>query len=620
MDSAKNEFLAVGEVEKSLVVTDLLVPHIPKQDKEPLYDGYVCIYKNRNHSNENMIGRVSVQVKGTFARKAKKEIVFPVKKVALEKYLTEGVFYFVGIVDHFNNVTLYYLCMTPVLVKDILTKMGDQKSKSLRFGKFPNDRNSKLNLFFNFHDDVKKQVSFVKEKLLTMEDLQKSDLIAGITFSFTAFGNKETDHFNEILKSPVYLYAKMKGLDIHFPVSGGPVNIQTRETISASIRIRDRVFYNTYTKYMSADKIECQFGHSMSLIIEEQKEVDDTGEEYITRNCRVTIQFSKMLRECVVDLDFVITLLKTGTLCINDNELTVPFPANELEKFNVKEEEQRLKKYQEVCMLLNTLHVEKDINVEELTVNDKNGLDALINCVLYNGVASGLQDDLNRVQTVDIAGLKLLLAFEKTKDIPFKYKIHDYFHADLVVYYKDKDKTLISSIYTYLQKDGYLYIDNIDYSKILPSYKEIEAENPEIFNRANNDMLMMLLAYDEGKSKNNKLLCVAEEIATWLMESAETIPLPVKTINLLQIIRRKKEFSEEEKEKLYLIAEDSNIDEGCRTAAYLLLGLQIPAKRHFEKLSKQEQMLFIQYPVYKFWDKDKPVQQAIASKKEGAVK
>ena len=64
MDSAKIESKAVSAVETLIWEYDKLMPQINKDDKQPLWDGYIYIYNDSNHCNENMKGRVPLQVKG----------------------------------------------------------------------------------------------------------------------------------------------------------------------------------------------------------------------------------------------------------------------------------------------------------------------------------------------------------------------------------------------------------------------------------------------------------------------------------------------------------------------------------------------------------------------------
>lgn len=604
MNSLKPEILAVNEVERSLVVTDLLAPYISKRDKEPLYDGYVYIYNNKNKSNNSFVGRVAVQVKGKYIKKWGKEVVYPIERIALEKYLEEGVLYFVGLINQYNKVTLFHICLTPVLIRDILSKMGNQKSKSLTLYKFPDDLNGKLNKLLNFREDIRKQISFVKDHLLTMEDLENPDLVTEVTFSFTGYGYEDTDAITAILDNPVYLYAKIKGCNVPLPVSGGPVKLTTIETVYASIRVGERVFYNSYTKQITAGEVMCQFGQSMSLTLTKHSVLYESKIIETEIKGKVLIRFSEMLKQCVIDIDFILTFLKEGILYINDQPIALNISIRDLKQFNVEVEKQRLKKYKCVCELLEILHVKQDVNITKLTKKDKNGFDVLIQSILYGEMVSGLPNELKGVQTVEIAGLKLLLVFEKTNDNPVKYKIYNYFESKIALRCEYNKKKIRSSLYTILQKDGYLHIANIDYTQIVPSYKELAVETSEIYSIANNDMLMMLLAYDEGRSTNKELLTASEEMAKWLIENDNTLPLSLKTINLLQIIRRRRELNENEKKQLYLIVEDAETDEGCKTAAYLLLDQLIPAKLHFNKQKEEEQRLFMQYPISKFWGED----------------
>lgn len=74
---------AVGAV---LSQTDTLRRFIKENDKTPLWDGYVIIYKSSNWTKENIIGTVSVQVKGKLATKEEliaERISFPVDIVDL---------------------------------------------------------------------------------------------------------------------------------------------------------------------------------------------------------------------------------------------------------------------------------------------------------------------------------------------------------------------------------------------------------------------------------------------------------------------------------------------------------------------------------------------------------
>lgn len=87
------ESLATGAVEKAIAQTDYLTPYIDSKDKEPVWDGGIYAYHHASqyHSNDDLAGRVPIQVKGHItANPDKEEVSFPIKIDDLRNYLVEG--------------------------------------------------------------------------------------------------------------------------------------------------------------------------------------------------------------------------------------------------------------------------------------------------------------------------------------------------------------------------------------------------------------------------------------------------------------------------------------------------------------------------------------------------
>lgn len=109
----------VDAVANVLSETSTLRRFLKENDKTPLWDGDVIIYKNKNWCNENIIGKVSVQLKGKLATKnelAKDSISYPVKIVDLVNYKkNNGTIYFVTLINKLNTAkkTIYYEALTP---------------------------------------------------------------------------------------------------------------------------------------------------------------------------------------------------------------------------------------------------------------------------------------------------------------------------------------------------------------------------------------------------------------------------------------------------------------------------------------------------------------------------
>jgi hypothetical protein len=228
----------------------------------------------------------------------------------------------------------------------------------------------------------------------------------------------------------------------------------------------------------------------------------------------------------------------------------------------------------------------------------------LIRAFIEKKEISNSDSELPNIFTVDIAHLKILLSSKKCENSPNKYTLYDYFNSYLAFFYEDDNKDLRTSPYTYLSLNRSYYhsISNIDYEGILPSYIQLIDGNKKIYNCANNDMLVMILAYDEGKGENMKLLKAIKQIAEWLINSTNDIPIEIKELNYLQVIKRERQLNRDEMKQLHLIAERKNISEDGKVGAYLLLENQIAAEIHFDKMDIQSQEQFKRFPIFKFWN------------------
>ena len=74
-DSSQIEQWGIDAVGVALSHTDTLCRFFKENDKTPLRDGSVIIYKGKNRSKQNIIGEVNIQLKGKLAteEKLKKE-------------------------------------------------------------------------------------------------------------------------------------------------------------------------------------------------------------------------------------------------------------------------------------------------------------------------------------------------------------------------------------------------------------------------------------------------------------------------------------------------------------------------------------------------------------------
>lgn len=599
MDNKAIENLAVNTVKDSIVVCDYLDQYISDNDKEPSFDGYIDIYNNKNKKKSEFEGRVPVQVKGKLVSSlSRNEITYPIEIVDLKNYLNVGgAIYFVVYLNTNNTDErkIYYVALSPVKLKKILLDNKNKKTKSIGLKGFPYENLKKSDILLNFYEDSVRQKSFVNTKPLFIEDLRKEGNLTKWTIPFRGFG-KMTDPIKALFENEVYLYAEIKGSSILHPIDDFSVLIETKESVVKEIIVDGIKFYDEFTRTRTASSLKITIGGSFSIQINEK---DNATKLQYTN--------SSMLRQRVKDLDFNLRVIKAKEFYIGDQKISVLIPDKELENLDLVAQEGNLKYYQKMIKVLDVLNVSEDLNLDEMKGDDIRGGNDLIIAFVDGKPVPNLNKNLPSIVRTKIANINLLLSFKKCDLDECTYIVSDFFHSELIFSYKHKKSIrLITSCFSVLTQEDYKMISNINYEEILPSFQKLLNLNERIFEPANINLLKMLLAYDHSDCKNEKLFKAAKDLAEWIMnEDKNILPHEVNLLNYLQVICRERELHKVEIAQLIHITESQAIKEECKVGAYLLLGNQIAAEIHFEKVDKKQKKLIKESPIYYFWNKKK---------------
>ena len=115
-------------------------------------------------------------------------------------------------------------------------------------------------------------------------------------------------------------------------------------------------------------------------------------------------------------------------------------------------------------------------------------------------------------------------------------------------------------------------------------------------------LLDLLTAYD--MSGNECILNTARDFAEWISTASDDeFPYAIRTLNLLQVIKRMRAFNEDEQKTLYSILAEKDYPNSAMVGAYLWLEQQTPAEIYFAKMTPEEQSEFMKYPIFHFWKK-----------------
>lgn len=590
------ESLAVMAVKTSLIDTEYLQQDISENDKTPSWDGSVFIYNENKGDKSKILGKVPVQVKGKGEKNhTKNEVSYSMDVSDLRNYLNDGgCLLFVVYIDP-NNKTkhkIYFNTLTPVKLKKILKNIKKQKTKSIRLKTFPFDSDKKEDIFRNFYYDCKRQRSINANDYIDFDKIGKMKNIEEIRIPFSS--NSKSDPYKTILENEIYLYVKPKDFSTLIPVNALPKINSISSLIDCNISVNNIIYYDKIKTIREIDGVTLCIGESLKLIF---KDKEDKFE--------ISYESSDKARVLAKDLEFNLKMMEAGYFKINDEELTIDKDKIVYENYNTEKLNQNLAFAKDVVKVLDILGCDDDICLDDLDKKDMNYLNMLIDAFLYDKSIGGINNLKNPVSYVCVGELKFYLYFEETES-KNEYKVYNFFDKYLPATYCEKgnkDNSYDISQFVILNKNDFLTASNVDFDKIILDFKNIK-HNRMTFSNANYYLLELLSAADiaVGKRKE-KILKACEDFALWIKEAPDDeLEDEIKTMNLLQVYKRQRDLTDEEEDELYDIVENNSDNNQYMVGAYLLLGQQRQAERFFNKMSKEDQKDFKEYPIYNFWE------------------
>lgn len=591
------EKLATSAIEKEIAKTDLLSSFINSGDREPCWDGHIYIHEDKKKTKKN-IKKVAAQVKGKAVRTrdAKRTISYPISCDDLRAYMMNGgtVFFVVYLNKDTGDVLqIYYVSLLPVMVKKLLDEKKSRRTISVKFHKFPADNARKTELFLNFYEESKKQVSFAGKDLPNVDDLIKKGLLENISFSYTGLGAcPDTRLLPKIIDGKsLTLYANIKGGTAPIPIEyfDEITNITTSKDTNIPISVKGHIYYDKVKTIATADTIEQQIGSSVKIIAPNVDNVDSSIKIHLNINLTGT------LTEQIEALEFIIALVDNEAFNFGDAEFPAKFPQSELDRMEAYNFPEMLSNRKHIKEVLDSMNVKKDLELSKCTSDDIDNLMRIVNSIGDHRIIRGEIDEKNPGQKIKIANLTVAVVYIKANG---GYRIYDFFGNRFDVKWAPEGMEPVEvSQFMMMRPDDYLTLDNLDLEKVVENFKIIPPSTTH-FELSNNCMLSMLNAYD--KAPNPELLNAARQMNVWLGQHTDFLSSEIVTLNRLQIELRERPLEFSEKQELYTIATTAK-DEFQRLGAFLLLDEQEEARKIFDTLDEDRLNLFKGFPIYKFY-------------------
>ena len=571
----------------------LLVANLAQNDKTPFLDGDISIYNSTEISNENCIGTVPVQVKGKSIDKIPRPPKYKIRVKDLRHYLLiGGAIYFVVYICN-GKKEIYYIPLTVIKLQNFLSRLEPkQKYITVNLSKFSTDTNRIMEALRNFFEDKNKQHSFAKVESHTLEYWQKDPHFKSFSISAIGYGNTNPTQL-ELIESvnshDNYAYVNLDNCPIPIPVSDENIQLALFNRSSEPVKVNEKTYYDNYIVIRNENVAQVQFGNAFTFTHYMNSDEQDTF-RYTCPNNLYEIRKALALTKAIC---------ADKTLDIGG--LHIPLIKLDRTIEDIESEEQYISHIIEV---LEALHVDiSEINYNVLSDVEKRSLILLYKGVVLKDVVPEFKvnEDFEHaiICTIKIGDKEIQVLISKTENGNI---IEDYFNiVDKVLFLEKTDGSFTPATpYTLLTVDDFCDKLNLNHNRILTVHTDLYEKYPPIIYCAVDTLNTILRAYD--KSKDKRLLQAAQQLSDWLQDKEINDITPYsKELCMLQIIKRQRELTFEEKGTLYKIAEEAE-DMIDKFSSLVLLDEVKRASDVFRgQCEKCQEYLMVQ-PIYNLYD------------------
>ncbi len=558
----------VAAINNFLSESSCLVSAIRSGDKDPLFDGEILVYDEKNKDeNKGFVNSVKVQVKSS-QKKINPRETFSMKRMDLEKYRNVGgIIFFRPIFKSVTDYRIYVKVLLPVDITEILQK-AKNGSKSISVELHYCEHVAKLELLINhFLENQKHQFDFDSEAKGNITIGEDEYLV------LKAMGKKNDRKmfFNS------YMYIKDKRGHLH-PTSGRISSFEPK--YNASVLVGEKEFFKSYKIRMQ--KSNDVFVLNSALEIELNKESIKTSITADENTCFIDLLDAIIFMQAVASQGE----FHTADGAVKD-KIDGTFDNDGLLKF-----------LSDTNCLLDKYKIDKDnLLFSDVIANET------VTTMLTEKRGKANNATTNVVLDIkDFFTKKLLLVLIKLND--GSYSCRDFILDNLEdgVFHVDNIKCS-KYIYLFAVSEGKLheYIDIFvgNEESILSDLKENYTSDQ--FSFYNNFSLECIKGYD--KNQASSILDIAKEILVFINQN-ETLTdnKEIITINNYQVLYRMNLLSDDDKRNMYNLKKaSSNVLEIC--CLNILLDNFIEFEDAFNELSKEKQENFKTWPIWKLYYK-----------------
>lgn len=580
MSKRKVEDLAVNAV-RSLLDDIACVSHdLHTNDRGVSWDGSITLYNSNNiDKKENFSSIVNVQIKGRTctAKKLGRKTKFQVDKADLVNYLKVGgtVFFLYKINKNNSKIhKLYVAYLLPYDIRQYLSTCQPQANKvPIKLKEVVSPGNLEY-MLYNFAND-----SNMQSKI--------SDIVFGKSIGEPILERQGSEDHHQLimsiskLRDPFDLVGNEKF--IYRLDNNGNITALCKAPIdeiskARNMQVKDksgRVFFKNIAVHLDKNnRHKISFGRAIVLNVE-------------TNTFKIFQRGS--LNERINDLEFIKTSYNDGYFYIGDIRCAIS--TDDLDVVS-----NRLSQYKIIRQFLANCGMVHDIQLDELSNNDINGL-SMWATAEHEHTMLKLNIDSSAICTVEFGTIALPIFVEKAADGEFY--VYSLWKSPLrnstISYkYRNTNKMQTSNFLLFLNKSIYAS-DGVDFDKLRTTMARYGISNHEA-EPANMQALEAIKCYDE--TGNTEALNYAEFLLSLISKSK--CDADAVFINTIQIKKRKGTLTKSDMRRLNRI-KDNTSDTLALLSIHIITEEFAEARGLLNDLDEDTRAFFMQLPVYNLY-------------------
>lgn len=562
-----------------------LKPFFSDNDKTPLWDGQIFIYKSTEKKIDNWDDKLNVQIKGRNVKslsESRKTFSLEVNKLKAYQRDGRGTLFLICLYTDNMDYKLFYRNLLPVDLDSILEDIDETKTTT-SFEIYPinkGQKNAILQICLNFVQNAKKQIN---TEIKNIEEIKN---IKEINSHFV--GKNQNEFFKELLNNKIYTYATDTNDKIFAISKKENTKIFMGQEINKNVSIDDKVYYSNYILQRQSDGETIIMGNSITLNLVSYK---------------INFKFNGNIDQKIKSLELFIDMQKKQKITINGATLLL----NKKDCIELENYEKELAELKIIKNMFNKLGIDFTDKLENLNNSDWTNIQILVNIFEKNKKPKKTFVSQTGICKMTIGRNVILLWIDAEKNNYYNF-FEDLSSIILITTKEGKQPTNENSISPYLLLiDKTIMCENnnlFEYanwnSEIVKKSFEKVSRYRELAGYINEFILRLLLTYDKNPKEDmlNLAMFLCEKIISQDYENKND--KDIYRTNYFQIIKRQRVFNGDEYDELFRLKEIVYKKDNCmlKCGIAILLEDQKDFEYYYNKLSEKEKVDFKNFPIY----------------------